>query len=126
MRPTNCSSACPIPRRAFRSGLGIDAAVGDSGCVVGKVFLNQAAGTPLFQSQPLLGSRTAIATGDIALSGGSSATRQLVLAAEDGGDARGPNADPLDIGDHADWLEPILLLDPVKLRAAVDKYRPAK
>ena len=38
---------------------------------------------------------------------------------------RGPNADPLDIGDHADWLEPILLLDPVKLRAAVAKYRPA-
>ncbi len=115
----------PDSARAFRCGLGIDAAVGDSGCVVGRVYLNQASGTPLFQSQPLVGSRTAVSTGEIALAAGNSTTRQLLLVAEDGGDARGPNADPLDIGDHADWLEPVLLLDPVKLRAAVAKYRPA-
>ncbi len=57
---------------------------------------------------------------------GSSVARRLVLAVEDGGAARGPHADPLDIGDHADWLEPVLLLDPGKLRAAVEKYRAAK
>ena len=115
----------PDSARAFRSGLGIDAAVGDSGCVVAKVYVNEASGTPLFQSQPLLGSRTAISTGDIALASGNAAARRLVLVVEDGGDAPRPNADPLDIGDHADWLEPTLLLDPVKLRAAVEKYRPA-
>ena len=49
-----------------------------------------------------------------------------MLVVEDGGDAGGPNTDPLEIGDHADWLEPTLLLDPLKLRAAVEKYRPAK
>ena len=98
----------------------------NAGCVVGKVYVNEASGRPLFQSQPLVGSRTAISTGEIALAPGNSAARQLLLVVEDGGDARGPNADPLDIGDHADWLEPTLLLDPVKLRAAVEKYRPAK
>jgi hypothetical protein len=115
----------PDSARAFQSGLGIDAAVVDSGYVVAKVYLNEASGTPVFQSKPLMGSQPAVGTGEIALASGNSAARQLVLVVEDGGDARGPNADPLDIGDHVDWLEPTLLLDPVKLRAAVKKYRPA-
>ena len=122
--PNELTFRLPDSARAFRSGLGIDAAVGDSGCVVGKVCLNPASGTPLFQSKPLVGSRAAISTGDIALASSTSA-RRLVLVVEDGGAARGPNADPLDIGDHADWLEPVLLLDPGKRRAAVEKYRPA-
>ena len=111
--------------RTFRSGLGVDAVVGDSGCVVAKVYLNDASGTPVFRSKPLTGSQSAISIGDIALASGNSTARQLVLVVEDGGDARGENTDPLDIGDHVDWLEPTLLLDPVKLRAAVAKYRPA-
>ncbi len=110
--------------RTFQSGLGIDAAVGDSGYAVAKVYLNEASGTPVFQSKPLRGSQPAVSTGEIALVSGNSAARQLVLVVEDGGDAGGPNADPLDIGDHVDWLEPTLLLDPVKLRAAVKNYRP--
>ncbi len=123
--------AFPLPdsARAFRSDLGMDAAVGNSGCVVAKVYANQASGTPLFQSQPLRGSQSVISTGDIALVRGASTVQQLVLIVEDGGagipgtPGYGPDADPLDIGDHADWLEPILLLDPVKLHAAVEKYR---
>jgi len=127
--------AFPLPdsARAFRSDLGMDAAVGNSGCVVAKVYANQASGTPLFQSQPLRGSQSVISTGDIALVRGASTAQQLVLIVEDGGagipgtPGHGPDADPLDIGDHADWLEPILMLDPVKLHAAVEKYRrPAK
>jgi len=39
---------------------------------------------------------------------------------------RPANADPLDIGDHLDWLEPTLVLDPAKVRAAVEKYRSAE
>jgi hypothetical protein len=118
----------PLPPSAlaFRSGLGIDAAVGDFGCVVGKVYVNGTAGTPAFQSKPLIGSQTAISTGNIALNGGNSPVHDLTLIVEGGGTARGSNAAPLDIGDHADWLEPTLLLDPVKLRAAVQKFRSGK
>ncbi len=115
----------PDSARTFHSGLGIDAAVGDSGCAVAKVYLNEASGTPVFQSKPLLGLQSAVSTGEIALASANLAARQLVLVVEDGGDARGPNVDPLDIGDHVDWLEPTLLLDPAKLRAAVAKYRPS-
>ena len=115
----------PDSARTFHSGLGIDAAVGDSGCVVAKVYLNAASGTPVYQSKPLLGGQPAVSTGEINLVSGNAAARQLVLVVEDGGAARGPNADPLDIGNHVDWLEPTLLLDADKLRAAVKKYRPA-
>ena len=117
----------PDSARAFRCGLGIDAAVGESGCVVGKVYVNEAAGArtgpPLFQSQPLLGSRPAVSTGEIALAGGNSAARQLVLVAEDGGDD--PRAERRSVGHRRSCrlARAVLLLDPVKLRAAVEKYR---
>jgi hypothetical protein len=113
----------PESAQAFRCGLGIDSAVGDSGCVVGKVYLNEAPGTPAFQSKLLAGSQATVSSGDIALARGNVAARQLVLVVEDGGETRGPVAAPLDIGDHADWLEPTLVLDPVKLHATVEKYR---
>ena len=115
----------PDSARAFRCDLGIDDAVGESGCVVAKVFLNEATGTPVFQSKPLLGAQLAISTGEITLARGNSAARQLVLVVEDGGEARAAR-NPLDIGDHADWLEPTLVLDPVKLRTALEKYRLGK
>jgi hypothetical protein len=124
--PNELAFSLPDCVRAFQSGLGIDACVGDSGCVVAKVYVNEVSGRPLFESKPLRGSRTAVSTGEIALVRGNSVARQLVLAMDDGVDVRGPGGDPLDIGDHADWLEPTLLLDPVKLRAAVERYRPAK
>jgi hypothetical protein len=119
--PTELVFSLPDTALAFRSSLGIDAIVRDSGCIAGKVYVNNTSGTPLFQSKPVYGSQSAVSTGDVALSRGSSPAQHLVLVA-DGGDGRGPNADPLDIGNHADWLEPTLLLDPVKLRAAVHKF----
>ena len=100
--------------------------MGDAGCITAKVYLNETSGRPFFQSKPLRGSRTAVSTGEIPLPRGTSAARRLVLVMEDGGEPRSSNAHPLDIGDHADWLEPTLLLDPAKLHAAVQTYRPAK
>ena len=127
MRPTNWSSALPDSARAFRCGLGIDAAVGDRGA-----SWEKSTSTRHSPARPLVPKPAAPRLADRHFHGrhrtwpAESTTRQLVLVVEDGGDARGPNADPLDIGDHADWLEPTLLLDPVKLRAAVAKYRLAK
>ena len=115
----------PDSARAFRSGLGIDASVGDSGCVVAKVYVNQASGTPLFQSKPLFGSRTAISTGDIALASGNGAARRLVLVVADGGDANSPNADPLDIGDHFDWRNRPSCSIPSSSVRPWKKHRPA-
>ncbi len=115
----------PLPDSAqtFRSGLGIDQSMGDAGSVVAKIYINDLTGTPVFQSRPLNGSLRAISTGDVAIPAGNGADRQLLLVMVDGGDARGPGALGLDIGDHADWLEPTLVLDPARLRAAVAKHR---
>jgi hypothetical protein len=111
--------------RALRTSVGIDSAVGNSGCVTAKVYANQATGEPLYESKPLIGATGAISTGEIVFPPASGGKRKLVLVAESAGDLRPEKGDPLDIGNHLDWLEPVLLLDPAGLRAEVDKRRPA-
>jgi hypothetical protein len=119
--PNTLTFRLPDSARAFQSGLGIDATMGDAGCVTARVFLDGPSGAPVFQSDPVLGSRMAISTGAIGLIRGSSPAHHLILAVDSG--ARASGANPLDIGDHANWLEPTLFLDPAKLHAAVEKYR---
>ena len=109
----------PETARAFHSNLGIDASVGAAGCVVGRVFLDELTGTPLYQSHVLRGSAATITTGEIKVLRGNAPGRLLYMVVDGSGEARGQDVDPLDIGDHADWLEPALLLDVTKLRAIV-------
>jgi hypothetical protein len=121
--PNELVFALPDSALVFRGGLGIDASVGDSGCVVGKIYVNDASGQPLYQSPPLSGSHTVIGVGNVVLARGPAAPKRLVLVMDDGRAAQGANAVGLDIGNHADWLEPTLVLDQAKLRAAVLRYR---
>jgi hypothetical protein len=121
--PNAMTFALPDSARAMRTSIGIDAAVGNSGYVVAKVYANEASGAPLYQCQPLAGSRTVVSAGEVALVRGGVGARQLVLAVDGGGPSRGASADPLDIGDHVDWLEPVLLLDSAKLREAIKKVQ---
>ncbi len=126
--PSELVFPLPDSAQAFRSGFGLDSSVGDFGSVVAKISIGDSAAAPLFQSKPLAGSRSAISTGDLVLGhhvpmvGDKPGARNLLLTVEDGGNAQGPVA--LAIGDHADWLEPTLVLDPVQLRADVQKFRP--
>ena len=106
--------------RAFRARVSIDAAVGNTGRAIAKVYANQASGAPIYQSKPLVGSATPVSTGEIALPPAAGAARQLVLVTENANEASG-EGDGLDIGNHVDWLEPVLLLDPAKLHAEVSK-----
>ena len=111
--------------RAFRASAGMDAAVGHTGCAIAKVYANHSSGAPLYQSKPLVGSGMPVSTGEIALPAAAGAARRLVLVTENADALRPAGGDPLDIGNHVDWLEPILLLDPAKLHAEVAKQGPA-
>ena len=115
----------PACAAGFRSSVGIDTVVGNAGSANAKVFLNQATGTPLYQSTSLVGLARPVTTGDIALPATAGNPRRLLLTTENASDPRGPSGIPLDIGNHVDWLEPVLLLDPATLRAEVAKRRPA-
>jgi len=106
--------------RAFRARVGIDAVIRNGGCAIAKVHANHSTGTPLYQSKPLVGSATPVSTGEIALPPAAGTARKLVLVTENASEVLG-EGDGLDIGNHVDWLEPTLLLDPTLLHAEVAK-----
>lgn len=64
----------------------------------------------LFQSELLIGSRAAVATGRLELDG--TAGSRLVLFTEDAEAERPPAADAWNVRDCVDWGQPLLLLDP--------------
>jgi hypothetical protein len=70
----------------------------------------------VFQSHPLFGLQPAVSTGNISLTAGGKPAERLILSVEPASDAHSISPAGLDIGDHVDWLEPTLVLDPVKLR----------
>jgi hypothetical protein len=108
--------------RAFQCRAGLDRAAGDGGCVRAAVCVNQSNGKPLFQSKILIGSAEAADAGTVALSGPSGGQKTLILVADAVEKDAPPGADPLDIRDTLDWLEPLLLLDAGKLKTEVQKH----
>jgi hypothetical protein len=108
----------PLPEcaRSFRSRVGLDSVVGKGGCARAIVYVNKVEGEGLFRSKHLIGSDEVADTGELALGGGAT---QLVLVAHPAHVDRPAGADPFDIRDVVDWLEPELKLDLGALRAAV-------
>ncbi len=108
----------PPSIRTFRSKFGLDRTVGRGGCARAIVVLGNK--KPLFESKLLLGSSDLGDTGPLALQGQS----QLVLVADPAHQERPPHADPLDIRDRLDWLEPELELDPGALQIEIQRRTP--
>jgi hypothetical protein len=100
---------------ALHAQLGLDAAAGAGGCVQASVLL-QPGGKRLFESPVLVGARKTLATGRLTLDA-SVPERRLVLLVDPVHAPRPAGADPFDIRDHFDWLEPVLELDTQRLAA---------
>ena len=107
----------------FRTGVGIDMRAGKGGCAVGRVFLRDYPSlkeTSLYSSELLVGSRGFSDSGIISLGERSGRDEiKLVLLADPALDRTPAGADPLDIRDLVDWIEPRLSLDPSMLRREV-------
>jgi len=110
----------PSAVRAFQSRVGLDRLAGDGGCARAMVFANAPKGKPLFASPPLVGSSEVHATGELALAGPKAGQDTLILMADAFHRGRPKGADPLDIRDTVDWLEPLLRLDPATLRTELN------
>jgi hypothetical protein len=117
----------PLVRR-FRALAALDEAAGHGGCVRLVVHLRNAQTNqptrPQFQSKILVGSQEVLQIGplDIApLSGAgpASSSNVLKLIADPVHRGRPAGADPLDIRDTVDWLEPLVELDGDQLRTEV-------
>ena len=95
----------------FRGRVGLDQAVGGGGCARAAVYLDEPTGTPAWRSEPFVGTGPAADTGVIPLATGGN-RRAIMLVADALHEGRPAAADPYDIRDAVDWIEPMLLLDP--------------
>jgi hypothetical protein len=80
------------------------------------VFADSALGKPLFAGSVLTGSADVLDTGRLAFDPQKPA-RRLILQVDTAHKDRPAGADPLDIRDTFNWLEPIVELDPEKIPA---------
>jgi len=104
---------------AFRTGVGLDDVAAAGGCARASVHEGSAAAQPLWKSEFLIGTREPLDTGSLPLAAGSADPRTIVLVADAAHDGRPDGADPHDIRDIVDWLDPVVSLAPEGLAAAV-------
>lgn len=95
---------------ALQTELGLDRTVGTGGCAQGRVRIGSPASSPVFESDLLVGSAQVQASGRLALPVRSESPGELVLEVDPAHQKRPPGADPLNIRDCANWLEPVLEL----------------
>lgn len=117
--------AFDLPKIAvsFRARVGLDAAAGDGGCIVARVYAGSSETQPLHETPHIVGSQTLEDIGNIDLSR-LEADRRLILEINPAHDGRPENADPFDIRDMAAWLDPTVALDRDELMAEVQRRLP--
>lgn len=107
---------------AFQTRVGIDRRAREGGCASARVLLRDFPSlkeTKLYQSEVLLGSGRLFDTGRINLAAARGRQARLVLLADPEMERTPAGADPLDIRDFVDWIEPRLTLDTNGLRREV-------
>lgn len=109
---------------ALRAELGLDRTVGDGGSIQGRIRAGDPASPPIFESTVLVGSKNVQSIGRIGLSVKPEAPGELVLVVDPAHDKRPPGADPFDVRDCSDWLEPVLELNLEKLREELRRVSP--
>ena len=110
--------------QGFRTRVGLDRIAGNGGCARALLYINQPDGKPLFQSKHLIGSDQLADSGMVALSGPAGGQKSLLLVADAAEKDRPRGADPVDIRDMLDWLEPTLYFDRGKFLAEIQKCIP--
>lgn len=118
---TEITFELPSGVRALRGEVALDRIAGKGGCVRARVFANATSTPPLWESPYLVGSETVADLGALALSGPAQGQKTLVLQVDAAHAGRPAGADPLDVRDSADWLDPWLEIDPEVIKAEVAK-----
>ena len=106
--------------KKFQARMGLDKAAGSGGCVRARVFVNKVAGEPLYESPFLVGSKAMSRTPLIELAA-KDTPRTLILQADSAHRGRPRGADPFDVRDMFNWLDPIVVLDAKMLREQVGR-----
>jgi len=119
-----CVLAFDIPAYAtsFHSEIAMAPQAGTGGCVKASVQLQKNHRvTVLYESPQITGNSSPVHTGNLDISG--QAPCQLILTTDPANNALSGNADPINIRDFLNWLEPTLVLDKKKLFEEIAKRR---
>jgi len=107
---------------SFQSRIGLDRIVDKGGCVRARIYLDSTDAKPVYESSLLIGSGKTVETGTVPLGDAGADARNLILQVDPAARDAPPKADPLNIRDKLDWLEPRIALDPERLRQKVGRY----
>jgi hypothetical protein len=107
----------PPCARTFRTQYGLDWTAGTGGCVRAAIFAGTATGQLLHRSEHVIGAAKTSDTGPLPVTG----VKQLTMVVDPAQDDRPPGADPFEIRDSFDWLQPLVELDLESLRQEVDR-----
>jgi hypothetical protein len=114
--------AIPPAAVSFRSRLGLDRFVEEGGCVRARVYLGSTKTKPVYESALLIGSKKTADTGAIRIPSSPKGGVNLILQVDPASRNHPPQADPLNIRDKFDWLEPQLALDEGRLRGEIGRH----
>lgn len=125
--------------RSVRTRVALDQLAGDGGCARGRILVGhiqaevaaEGAKAPqedlrlLYESPHMVGSHQVCDSGWLPLDDSAAGEERLVLLADPAHHNRPAGADPLDIRDFVDWLEPQFRLDPAVLMDEVRRRLPS-
>ena len=106
--------------RSFRARVGLDQLAGSGGCARARVFVGSTDGRRLWESPLLVGASQDVDTNTIRLPQSDGDATRLVLQTDSAHDQRPQGADPFDIRDFIDWVNPELELDATELKGQME------
>jgi hypothetical protein len=118
----------PATARYFRTTAALDRSAGNGGTVRGRVFFGSTqtadnpGGKPLVETPVLIGSTQTFDSNRLELKTQPGRPNRLVLVCDSVPNESAASADPLDLRDVFDWLEPIVELDPALLKTEIAKH----
>ena len=113
--------ALPSSVKSFRTRVGLDRTAGDGGCVRAVVWRTSKRGSPLYRSGVLVGAGEVADSDTLTLKVPAGSGDRLVLRADAAHAERPADADPFDIRDSLDWLEPEFQLDENMIKSELAK-----
>ena len=116
-----CEMQFPISAAAntFRSRIGLEQSVGKGGCAKGIVTISSKPDAPIYQTDVMIGTANFRDSGHVSVVGPDQTQQFLTLTADPVIEGRPQGADPFDIRDSVNWLEPEFHLDHGKFKVEV-------
>ncbi|MDP7286645.1 MAG: NPCBM/NEW2 domain-containing protein [Phycisphaerae bacterium] len=108
--------------KAFRTGIGLDRSVGSGGCARGRVYVGSTDEKPAYESPLLIGSQKTVDSGKVSVKFPHKGPKLLILQADPVNRRAPAGADPLNIRDKLDWLDPQIELDAGVLRKQIRRH----